>query len=887
MKTFIKKLMQTALVGTFLFTGALFADASFVNDPSTQGNGVTSIGNGIYDANDFNSIQANIPNAGDSKEFYVFIDYQNAANYTLEGVRAFLSYSGTNQVTFTGRLSSTNGGSVTDTASLTGLPSNYEISFISASKINTHGTICGALYEYNVPVSGLTSPNGALIGSLDTYGTSTTNGYTGMCSQGHVVARLRVTNTTTITPNPTTITVQTLAPSNVTSSGARLNGKLSSGNTANHYWFVYSSSSTSPQCALVPSHPNPSATSVDSGTNPSYSVTQSGLNNNTTYYYRACVTINGEVYGAPNVEQFRTTSSGIGTDTTLPEADTQTESNVDENSATLKGRIRMNTINNGKVFFVYGEDQSKISSTTPDYDSYDEVLNNLDGNDFRAVSVNNDLDEDGWTSFSREVGNLRTDRMHYFQICVEYQHSGDNLRCGGVESFRTVDDDSGNNDDVEIETRPYEDVGTTSARLCGDLEENGGDSSLRTNIEYREASGGSWIRTSYRERGEGSYCDSVNRLEPNTRYQYRACTDEGDCGDIRTFITNGGGQVFPLNVNTLAPTNIGTTSAVLNGAYQGSSLESTKLWFEWGRTQSLGTRKQTFTRTASAGNFSDSFTGLQSCSTYYYRAVAQNSTGIKYGNTYQFTTNCTSNSGGTTIVRPPAQQVVVVEQVEEEVIDLDRLGLGLSLLRLDIDNNQTTVYRDAVVEYIVRWENISQIDLDTIDIKVSVPKEISVTSTSAGRYDSDSNVIFYTIDRLNRGEQGSFSFRGIANNGKLGALVNAEATAAYNNPINDAQENATDYDTDEYVVNTNLGTASVFGLSNITFLGWLTILLGLFIIFLIARGLYLEREELRAQAYAQGYRPVITQDPRYLGGVEPRYDQSNDDHYQPYRPNRG
>ena len=159
---------------------------------------------------------------------------------------------------------------------------------------------------------------------------------------------------------------------------------------------------------------------------------------------------------------------------------------------------------------------------------------------------------------------------------------------------------------------------------------------------------------------------------------------------------------------------------------------------------------------------------------------------------YQFTTNCTSNSGGTTIVRPPAQQVVVVEQVEEEVIDLDRLGLGLSLLRLDIDNNQTTVYRDAVVEYIVRWENISQIDLDTIDIKVSVPKEISVTSTSAGRYDSDSNVIFYTIDRLNLGEQGSFSFRGIANNGKLGALVNAEATAAYNNPINDAQENATD-----------------------------------------------------------------------------------------------
>jgi hypothetical protein len=774
MKTLINKLMKFALVASFAFAGAAFANASFVSDPSTQGNGVTSIASGYNDANDANSLSVSIPNNGDSEEFYVFIDYQNASSSTLEGVRARLTYSGTGTVTFTGKLTSSNGGNVSDGATLTGLPSSHEIVLISSTKVNTHGSQCGSMYEYNTSISGLTSSNGALIGSLDNVGQSATNGYTGACSQGHVVAKFKITNTEDGggTGGDETIDVNTLAASSVTTSSATLNGDLVTGGPADHYWFVYSSSDTTPECTLVPNDPNPNASYISTGANPSYSYTQSGLNANTTYYYQACVTVDGQVYA------------------------------------------------------------------------------------------------------------------------------------GGVKVFETDGNNSNDDDDsvdVEIDTLPYEDIGTTFAELCGDLQNDGGDSGLRTNIEVRPANGGSWDGSPFRQQGEGDYCVTVNGLTPNTRYQYRACTDDGDCGDVRTFITNGGGQVLPLNVNTLAPTSIGATSAVLNGSYQGSSLEPTRMWFEWGRSQSLGTRKQTFSRTATAGNFNDSFNGLQSCSTYYYRAVAQNSTGIKYGNTYQLTTSCVTSTGGTTVVTQ-APKVTVVEKVEEQTIDLDSLGLGLSLLRLDIDDNKDAVSRDSIVEYVVRWENISNIDLDTIDIKVVVPKEITVTGSSKGRFDADENVLFYTIDQLDREESGELTISGVVNNGSLGDVITAEATAAYNNPINDAQENATDYDVDDFVLNTNFGSASVFGLSNITFLGWLTILLGLLIIFLIARWLYLEREELRAQAYA-GYRPAIGQDPRYgydprfLGSapqdqapravVEPRYDQGPDDSYQPYRPNRG
>jgi hypothetical protein len=127
----------------------------------------------------------------------------------------------------------------------------------------------------------------------------------------------------------------------------------------------------------------------------------------------------------------------------------------------------------------------------------------------------------------------------------------------------------------------------------------------------------------------------------------------------------------------------------------------------------------------------------------------------------------------------------------------------------------------------------------------------------------------------------------------------------YDNPVNDAQENARDFDLDEYGVQVAGVTASVFGLTNITFLGWLVILLGLFIIFLVARWLYLEREELRAQAYLGGYNTPYGGSPRYDNGYAqpqvpmyrdpaPRFDPpaapiapAPQDDYQPYRPNRG
>ena len=67
----------------------------------------------------------------------------------------------------------------------------------------------------------------------------------------------------------------------------------------------------------------------------------------------------------------------------------------------------------------------------------------------------------------------------------------------------------------------------------------------------------------------------------------------------------------------------------------------TDVWFEYGPTSNFGylTSKQTRYQT---GFYCISVSNLSPCTTYYYRAVAQNSGGISYGETKTFTTNCSN-----------------------------------------------------------------------------------------------------------------------------------------------------------------------------------------------------------------------------------------------------
>lgn len=929
MKTHFKNIVRYALILPIFLIGVSFANAYFHSDPAGSGYGFTSIG---VQSDSQDSYSANIPNPGNQHDFSVYVDYQNIGSSTLYNVYAGVSFNqqgSSNSTSITGFLKGSGVSTVQDTTVLNNLPSSWTLEAVSARLVNTHNSsVCNGNYSYDksVSISQATSSSGAYVGDLNTQGTNS-NGNTGACSQGHLVVRFRVTNTSSSSQGyswdigdwgscsnglqtrnvncvsssgafvsdsycsavakPQTqrsctsqspLSVQTNSATNIYEDSAILRGTMISGNSQST-WFVYDDQPVT--CSDYGLGGKIYLLSKSSGESFSYQIRN--LESNNTYYFIACASTsaNGTVSGG--LQSFRTNGNG-GSNGRNPVAYTRNPDNVDETSAELNGEIDMNSFNNGIVFFVYGQDRNDIENVEYDYDRYSQVREN--GDDLRKILVDNDLD--GNDNYSKYVYGLDTDERYYYAICVEYDNNGnDELECGGVEDFQT-DDNNGNDDDAIIRTEAYSSVRSTSAVLCGNLINDGGNSKERTWIEYRRSTTTSWTSTSKKDRGEIYYCEDVNRLEPSTTYVYRACSDSR-CDVSRTFRTVG--TTIPnsqLEVNTLRPDPIYSTSATLRGSYIGDPNDPTQLWFNWGRTAALGNQKRSFTYNGASGSFQDAFTGLQTCTRYYYQAVGKNSQGTDYGDVISFRT------GGCSTSQPVDEPEIEVVERRQTDIDLSRLGLGLSLIRLEIDDSRETVSRGERVTYEVTWENISTIDLNDIDIKVSIPKEVDITTISRGRADLDENAVLFTIDDLDAGEDGSMTVSGVIGSGTIGNLVTAEATAAFDNPINDAQENATDYDIDEYVAVVAGVTASVFGLRNITFLGWLTILLGLLIIFLIARWLYLEREELRAQAYANGYRP---------GYVPPRYDvppatysapQPNqypenlptEDNYQPYRPNR-
>lgn len=640
------------------------------------------------------------------------------------------------------------------------------------------------------------------------------------------------------------LSVRTRSESNVSVEGATLRGQVLTGSSSNTFFAYHNSDSVS--CAN--NSYNPTIGSDESGTQYEedyFSADISAVYGQDTYYYRACAEDDNGYIISGDVVDFDIESGSNGS---TPDVDTEDANDINEDSADIHGSVYMNDYDSGLVFYVYGEDQSDIEDVESEHDSYSDIDN--DGDNLQKVRVEGNLDGD--ESYSETLTNLDADEDYYYSFCVEYEGSNgdDTLKCGSVETFKT--DDDGDDTDSEIETRNVDNITKTSAEICGDLVDDGGDSNLRTWMEYKKVSG-SYIRTSELDRGEGYFCETVRSLSSDDKYYYRACSEDG-CDTSSSFRTDDGGANGddPVVTTSLAY-SIGVNSAILPGAYITNATRGT-VWFEYGYTPTNLTKEtRHYTKYGAGGSYVHYFSNLRSNQRYCYRAVITTVNGSDKGSV-----NCFYTKVGST---------VIIEIPDDGEDDLSELGLGLSLVKLEINDHKEQVTKNEHVTYEITWENISELDLEDLELKIEIPREIEITSSSRGRLDADRNAIVYTISKLDSEEENSMTVTGIVTDGKLGDALTADATLVFDNPVNEAKEDATDYDIDEYVVLTAVGTASVFGLTNITFLGWLTILLGLLIVFLVARWLYLEREELRAQAYAGAYRQAPAMAP-----VDNRYD---------------
>lgn len=927
MKKFTNNLIKAVFIATAMFAGSVFADAaSFDRNPSDK-TGIGSIFRGdCSDCSGRNtSVSIDIDQPGDSEEVTVFVDFmtQRNASQAVSGAHVFYDTRNTtgssSRYTFNVELNASNASSVRDTATVQGLPSSYRIEYLGGTIENVHGRTdpeqcSGYLYEFNLGSDAFSRP-GRELGILDTAGNS-------WCAQGTAAATYRITNTERdqtiiVPPVVDNLVIDTRSATSVDENSATLRGQVDDGETQNVY-FNYSTNSNV-SCrqgdgrTVRPNDFDRLRNSTDS-----FSVNIDDLRANTRYYFRACGTdrISRDLVTGPR-EDFTTDAeesdpvepSNPNPNTSSLDVQTQQERQVEITSAQLRGRVDTGSVRDVDVFFVWGEDESDIEDVARE-NRYDDIRE-----DGRNIQISRILREnfDGTDNFQLNVNGLSANERVYYRLCAEFEDSRgeDDIRCGDIEDFSTRRASTTNpsnpsnptNNQVQIITDSPRSVTQTTAELCADLVEDGG-SAQQTFIEFRSSGQTSYTSSNVRQRNQGAFCERVAGLSPNTSYSFRACTPEG-CGATRSFRTQGTNVVQGQNpiIATDDPTNIQANNARLNSTYIANADQAT-CFFEYGRNANLGKQTRTY-NVNGFGSCSHNFTNLASNTQYCVRAVIQTVNGTDRGatkcfNTLVGTTRATSTGTPTRNVTPVAPAPVVVVEEDETEIDLASLGLGLSFVRLEIDNEVDTVVRGDVVTYEVSWENISELDLQDLGLKVTLPKEFEVTTISDGRLDPDENAVYFTINDLESLEAGDLRISGIIGRGLAGNLLTAEAELAYDNPVNDAQENAADYDLDEYGIVIAGQTASVFGgLGEVTFLGWLVIALGLFIIFLVARYLYLEREDMRAQAYAGGYRygaPAAPARPIYRdpAGYQqappvqpPVAPQAPVDTYEPYRPNRG
>lgn len=732
--------------------------------------------------------------------------------------------------------------------------------------------------------------------------------------------------------------VGTLSATDVDEDSAILRGRVIEGNGL-EVWFVYSKYDVGVNDPLSCASGNRVTPYGLFDNGDMFTKYISGLDEDTTYYFRACGESQDGDRVQGSVESFRTDDNGHGGGD-LNVICRISDTNVDDGD-----RITVEVDIDG------GDSPYDIEwgGDTDEFDSFD------DNDEEQTVRIDSNQDR-------IEISvTVRDDQGDY-----------DSDTCPIIY----VDEDDDNNDDAEIETRSATDIDDDSATLRGRIEE--GDNVdvwfvlSRTDSTPSCSSGDKYHVSGNFDDGD-SFDRTVSGLREDERYYFRACGESEDGDDIsgrvedfRTGDDRGEVDGDAPEAITYTPTNVQSRYAQLNGFYD-SNGESTTVYFEWGRTAALGSTTLAQFKGTTRGAMIHGFTNLSPNTTYCYRAVATNSEGTDRGDIRCFTT-----LGGGIIINPPIGGTVDIDTLPDPelrgdeatlggqvvrgnnidtwfaldtdssvscrdtsdrtsfvgnydsgdrfydtVENLERgelyyfracgstsggtivsgelrdfvaggdqfgYGYGLSFVRLEIENGRETLTRGESVEYTVEWENISEDDLFDLTLHITLPQDIVVTGASAGRFNRDENTVTYTISSLREGERGSMQVYGSVGGGfDEGEAVVAEAVLSFKNPINNSTENAIDYDDDTYSVYNPFGAAA-FTLGTIGWWLWLLVLLLLIIIILAARWIYLEGKNRGTEKALDKNGNVMV-----AGGAAPRtepiYEQPTSN-YVPYRPAR-
>ncbi|MBU1728143.1 hypothetical protein KKA39_02485 [Patescibacteria group bacterium] len=161
----------------------------------------------------------------------------------------------------------------------------------------------------------------------------------------------------------------------------------------------------------------------------------------------------------------------------------------------------------------------------------------------------------------------------------------------------------------------------------------------------------------------------------------------------------GGGSYYSPSVITQNAGSISNVSAILNGSIDPNG-RATTAWFEYGTSSSLATYNETVHANQGSADTASSLaqiiSGLSPSTTYYFRVVANNTSGTRKGSILSFTT-ATAPKGATTTIQATGKTStsaklngIFINKTSESAIGYFEYGTNASLGKKTVEKSLGT-----------------------------------------------------------------------------------------------------------------------------------------------------------------------------------------------------
>lgn len=196
----------------------------------------------------------------------------------------------------------------------------------------------------------------------------------------------------------------------------------------------------------------------------------------------------------------------------------------------------------------------------------------------------------------------------------------------GPKSFTTGNYSNPASGTVVMETKQATTVGLTSARVKGELSDDGNQRPHRylewgPNLQMKNT-----VDLGPHSRSEISYY--LDELKPNTTYYYRyyaVGSKNTSYGDMRTFTTDDGALLEPPNVFTWFVAEKGADWAYIFGNVSDTGGQDPFRYLRWGKTEEMENVEEF--GYFGVGSYGKTITGLEPDTRYYLQAYATNDAG--------------------------------------------------------------------------------------------------------------------------------------------------------------------------------------------------------------------------------------------------------------------